>query len=156
MTIVKQANKDSDAPDSGKAEGGGFMARTWAKLAGKGSGGPQTHAHLVTPEAKVLVVRYVEGLLFRLLQRQESATALRASDSLPDVGVPFDASLTYTKVVNRLKVLAGLYPVDYPKPTEGRFRYEWQGRLYEVRIAFEDHGPTSTCRITISEPVGRS
>ena len=154
MTIVKRNDVDSDAPDSGKAEGGGFMARAWARLAGKGPGTEQTRAHVVSPEVKALIVRYVESLLIRLIQRQETATALRAADSLPDVGVPVDPSLTYTKVVNRLKVLAGLYPVDYPKATEGHFRYEWQGRFYEVRIAFEDHGPASVCRITLSGPTG--
>ena len=156
MTIVRQGNTDSDTPESGKAEGGGFLARTWAKLAGKGPGGEQTRAHVVGQDPKALIVRYVEGLLIRLLQRHEAATTLKAADSLPDVGVPMDASLTYTKVVNRLKVLAGLYPVDYPKPTDGHFRYEWQGRFYEVRVAFEDRGPASSCRIAVSEGAGRA
>lgn len=141
----------SEAPGAGLGAGKGFLARTWAKLTGKGTGGrQQTRAHLVNPEVKALVVRYVEGLIHRLLQRQETVIALRASDRLPDVGVPIDASVTYVKVVNRLKVLAGLYPVDYPKPTDGRFRYEWQSRQYEVRVSFDDRGQASGCRVTVS------
>lgn len=155
MSIVKRGNVDSGAPEPGKTEGGGFLARTWAKLAGQGTGREQTRAHVVNPEAKPLVVRYVEGLLCRLLQKQESAITLRAADRLPDVGVPLDESLTYLKVVNRIKVLSGHYPVDYPKLTEGHFRYEWQGRFYEVRTSFEDRGQASICRVTVSDPVAR-
>ncbi len=156
MSDTKQEQTDSGRADSGKAEGGGFLARAWAALVGKGGGRQQTHAHVVNPEAKVLVVRYVDGLLCRLLQRQEPAITLRTADRLPEVGVPIDASLTYLKVVNRLKVLCGLYPVDCPKPTDARFRYEWQGRRYEVRVSFEDRGSASNCRITVSDSLGGS
>lgn len=129
----------------------GRLKRSLNPPAGVATADKRGNAYLVSNSQKVPVVRYVDSLLGRLIERREDIT-LRASVALPEMGTAMEEPLAYGVVVNRLKVLSGLYPVAYPQPTEGRFRHVHRGRQYKIGTSFDDRGETASCRLSVTGP----
>lgn len=120
-----------------------FLPDTVGSGAEKRSG-----AYVVASSQKVPVVRYVDALLGHLIERRDDIV-LKGTLALPAVGEAAGESLSYGAAVNRLKVLAGLYPVAYPQPMEGHLRYAYRGCRYEIAAFFDDRGSGATCRLSV-------
>jgi hypothetical protein len=54
---------------------------------------------------------------------------------------------TFDVVVNRLKFLSGLNPVNYPRPVRGSFQRVMRGRAWQFTVEFNDGGKVPFCRI---------
>jgi hypothetical protein len=106
---------------------------------------------VVAKAQKAPVVRYVDDLLRQVIEQRKTIT-LRADAGLPDLGNGEHGALTYVPVVNRLKVLSGLYPVTQSQPTEGRFKHSYRGQNYDIAALFDDRAATGSCRLTVAAP----
>ena len=99
------------------------------------SGVPIERAAPSTP-----VIQYVNMILYRMFQDGTTSRMLRQSGPLASVAElgteltapPLDA------VVNRLKIMAGLNPVMYPKRVEGTIQLTIGGTECRVNCRFDD------------------
>ena len=112
-----------------------------------------SHVVVVTPIS--LAVRYVDALLSDLSERQSGVT-LQASERLPTVQGITDDPPPFNQAVNRLKFLAGMNPIAYPKPTTGRFTWALRGQRYQVTAEFDDRCQAPHCRVSVRGPLAKS
>jgi len=76
------------------------------------------------------------------LQRSKGIPPIPLEEEVPSGGFDFD------RIVNRLKVLAGLDPVIYKKPRKGSISLCIAGTWYQVNATFVDSVSDSCCEIT--------
>lgn len=129
----------------------GRLKRAMAPASGVSGSGQRLNSYVVANSQKAPVVRYVDALVGRLVERRDTVT-LQAAQDLPKMVGMDGQPLSYGAVVNRLKVLAGLYPVAYPHPTEGRFKHTHRGRRYGITASFDDRGTAAFCRLSVTGP----
>jgi len=58
--------------------------------------------------------------------------------------------LDFDRIINRLKVLAGLDPVIYKEPRKGKISLRIHGTWYHLDITFTDSVADSQCEITVT------
>jgi len=78
------------------------------------------------------------------LQRSKGIPPIPLEEEVPPGGFDFD------RIINRLKVLAGLDPVIYKEPRKGKISLCIQGTWYHLDTTFTDSVADSQCEITVT------
>ncbi len=93
-------------------------------------------------------LRYANLLLYDMHDKGETSLLLKQSVSLP----PMNGTVTrFSHLVNRLKVMAGLHPAQYPEPTIGRISLKIGGVDRGLSMTFSDRADDPSCEILMGE-----
>lgn len=98
------------------------------------------------------VIRYVNLILYQMFHDGTDRRLLQESEALPIIS-EFGGDIqppSFEAVVNRLKVMARLNPVKYPKPTDGSLQIWIGGHECRVLCRFDD-GADSRCEIRMEK-----
>jgi hypothetical protein len=60
-------------------------------------------------------------------------------------------AIDYAHVVNRLKVMAGIDPVQHERPVGGRLMLDISGAPVDVHVHFDDRCANPCCEITLEK-----
>jgi len=123
---------------------------TLRRLGDDSARGTERASRVIVPSAAPPAVGYVSALLAELGVSGRELT-LRASEGLPRFpGAPSDFP-PFVMVVNRLKVLAGLDPIAYPRPVKGAFDTTIRDRRLRIAASFDDGAKDPWCRVSMQE-----
>ncbi len=105
------------------------------------------------------VSEYVDWFLQHMLRTSRMEIVVDSAKSLPDgEGTskdPWMRTVPDTQaVINRLKVVCGLDPIQFQKPTDGRFERTRGTLVFTYDICFEDGPDLSRCRIKVRVRTG--
>ncbi len=125
-----------------------------ARLFGSDEGEKPSRSRLIRPAKRAPVVRYTDLLLSELIDSKQQSLTLKQSGSPPavsktgqtqDVDVP-----PFVDIRNRLKFLAGLNPVTYLEPVDGRFEWTRRSETVVVQVHFDDRASDPFCTVRLS------
>lgn len=117
-----------------------------SRAAGEPHAPPRARSGVISVQPGTPAVRYVNALLSHTAEKRAEMT-LRGPDTLPTLVGANEEVPTFSVVVNRLKFLSGLDPVNYPRPVRGSFRHVMRGRAWQIMTEFNDGGEAPSCRI---------
>jgi hypothetical protein len=99
--------------------------------------------------------RYVYLWLLRMCRNGPRSITFRRSEPLPSLPkakyAPPATSVGFGDVANRLKVMAGLDAVAYPRPVDAQIELNISGAPAIARVHFEDQAPDPWCQVTIEQ-----
>ena len=98
-------------------------------------------------------VEWVYSLLMHMYQDSIGNFILRKSDGIPSIplqGKLPEGELSFDKIINVLKVICGLDPIDYAEIKEGYHSLFKHGKSYTAKMIFDDSADDPTCQIRMS------
>ncbi|NLX22984.1 MAG: hypothetical protein GXY55_15125 [Phycisphaerae bacterium] len=100
---------------------------------------------------------YVNCLILHLYDGDRHPCVLRPSEPLPEVPhYDLDEQPPIQRVVNRLKVMAGLDPVHFPQPRDGRIELQIRVAKCFLHVRFNDTGPDPSVTLRLEEVRARA
>ena len=97
---------------------------------------------------------WVYSLLEYMLKDHVGSFTLVKSQGIPSIPLRDElpeGKLDFDKIINRLKIMAGLDPVACKEPRKGDFPVLVGGKQYRITAGFTETDDDSTCEITLSE-----
>ena len=95
---------------------------------------------------------WVNLLLLHMSKDSLSTYTLKQSQGIPPVpheeDLP-DGEISFERIINRLKVMAGLDPIKFTEPKKGSFSICVQGHWFTFNTIFNDSSDNPTCSITM-------
>ena len=94
---------------------------------------------------------WVNLLLLHICKDSGSSLTLQKSKGIPSIPLEEEVppgELDFDRIINRLKVMAGLDPVTYREPRKGRISLTIGGTWYHGNATFVDSVADSQCEIT--------
>lgn len=107
----------------------------------------------LVPRAQMKPVRKWVGLfLIHMHQKSIDSFTLQKSKGIPAFPLDDEVSkeeITFTKIINRLKVMCGLDPVVYSNPQEASTMINICGKVYQIKTTFSDNTEDQLCNIQL-------
>lgn len=98
-------------------------------------------------------VEWVYSLLMHMYQDSIGNFILRKSDGIPSIPLQDklpEGELSFDKIINVLKVICGLDPIDYTEIKEGNHSLFIHGKSYTAKMLFDDSANDPIYRISMS------
>lgn len=96
---------------------------------------------------------WVNLLLLHILKDDLGMFTLEKSKGIPAIPLEDEVpggELSFEGIINRLKTMSGLDPIEYKGPQSGSIRIGFGGIWYTANTIFNDSGNNPSCSITMS------